>query len=47
MKPSYQIVDRKDSQGFAKYLAQNGQLLLPLVQLIEVSRMSFVGSSMC
>jgi uncharacterized protein (DUF433 family) len=30
MKPSYQIVDRKDSQGFARYLAQNGQLLLPL-----------------
>lgn len=36
MKPSFQIVDRKDSQGFTKYLAKNGQLLLPLVELIEV-----------
>ncbi len=40
MKPLYQIVDRKDSQGFARYLAQNGQLLLPLVELIETSRMA-------
>jgi len=40
MKPSYQIVDVKDSQGFARYLAQNGQLLLPLVELIEASRMA-------
>jgi transposase-like protein len=40
MKPSYQIVDRKDSQGFARYLAKNGQLLLPLVELIEASRMA-------
>jgi transposase-like protein len=39
MKPSYQIVDRKDSQGFARYLAKNGQLLLPLVELLETSRM--------
>jgi hypothetical protein len=28
LKPSYQIVDRKDSQDFARYLAPNGQLLL-------------------
>jgi transposase-like protein len=40
MKPSYQIVDRKDSQGFARYLAKNGQLLLPLVEMIEASRMA-------
>ena len=40
MKPSYQIVDRKDSQGFARYLAKNGQLLLPLVELLETSRMA-------
>jgi putative transposase len=40
MKPSYQIVDRKDSQGFARYLAKNGQLLLPLVELLEASRMA-------
>lgn len=36
----YQIVDRKDSQGFARYLAKNGQLLLPLVELLEASRMA-------
>jgi putative transposase len=40
MKPSYQIVDRKDSQGFARYLTKNGQLLLPLVEMIEASRMA-------
>jgi putative transposase len=40
MKPSYQIVDRQDSQGFARYLAKNGQLLLPLVELLEASRMA-------
>jgi len=40
MKPSYQIVDRKDSQVFARYLAKNGQLLLPLVEMIEASRMA-------
>lgn len=40
MKPSYHIVDRKDSQGFARYLAKNGQLLLPLVELLEASRMA-------
>ncbi|MCH5377581.1 MAG: hypothetical protein JJ992_26790 [Planctomycetes bacterium] len=40
MKPSYQIVERKDSRGFARYLAKNGQLLLPLVELLETSRMA-------
>ena len=40
MKPSYQIVDVKDSRGYAKYLAQNGQLLLALVELLEASRLA-------
>jgi putative transposase len=40
MNASYQIVDRKDSRGFARYLAKNGQLLLPLVELIEASTMA-------
>jgi hypothetical protein len=40
MKSSYQIVDVKDSRGYAKYLAQNGQLLLPLVELLEASRLA-------
>lgn len=40
MKPSYQIVDVKDSRSYAKYLAKHGQLLLPLVELIEASRLA-------
>lgn len=40
MKSSYQIVDIKDSRGYAKYLAPNGQLLFPLVELIEASRLA-------
>jgi hypothetical protein len=32
-------VDRKDSKGFARHLAKNGQLL-PLVEFIETSRMA-------
>jgi len=40
MKSSYQIVDVKDSRSYAKYLAQNGQLMLPLVELIEASRLA-------
>jgi hypothetical protein len=45
MKPSYQIVDVKDSQGYAKYLAKNGQLLLPLVELPEASRLASMSLS--
>jgi len=33
-------VDRKDSQGFAQYLAQNGRLSLPLAELLETFRMA-------
>jgi transposase-like protein len=40
MQPSYQIVNVKDSRDYAKYLAKNGQLLLPLVELIETSRLA-------
>ncbi|MBM4295211.1 MAG: hypothetical protein FJ126_09960 [Deltaproteobacteria bacterium] len=40
MNPSYQIVDVKDSRVYAKCLAKNGQLLLPLVELIEASRLA-------
>jgi len=36
----YQIVDRKDNKGFARHLAKNGQLFLPLVELIETSRLA-------
>ena len=40
MKKSYRIVTRKDSKALAEYLARNGQLLLPMVELIEASRMA-------
>jgi len=33
--PVYQIADRKDSRALTEYLAQNGQLLRPMVKLIE------------
>ena len=40
MKKSYRIVTHKNSRGLADYLARNGQLLLPMVELIEASRMA-------
>ncbi len=40
MKKSYRIVTHKDTQGLAEYLARYGQLLLPMVELIEASRMA-------
>lgn len=40
MKESYRIVTSKDSQKLAEYLAQSGQLMLPMVELIEASRMA-------
>jgi len=33
-KEDYQILDRKDSRKLAEYLSQDGQLLLPLLELI-------------
>jgi len=33
-KENYQILDRKDSRKLAEYLSQDGQLLLPLLELI-------------
>ena len=41
MKTDYQIVDRKDSsRQLAKFLAENGQVLMPMVELIESAQMS-------
>ena len=40
MKRSYRIVTHKNSRGLADYLARNGQFLLPMVELIESSRMA-------
>ena len=40
MKKSYRIINRKDSEALKDYLVANGQLLLPMVELIEASRMA-------
>lgn len=40
MRKSYSIVNQKDSQSIARYFARHGQALLPLVDLIEASRLA-------
>lgn len=41
MKKDYQIVDRKDdTRQLAKFLAENGQVLMPMVELIESAQIS-------
>jgi transposase-like protein len=40
MKQSYQIVDRSNSQELAGFLSHQGQFLLPMVELIEQSRLA-------
>ena len=37
---AYRIVSRDDSQSLAEYLTENGQILLPMVELIEGARMA-------
>ena len=37
---AYRIVKRSDSQLLREYLTENGQILLPIVDLIEGSRMA-------
>lgn len=37
---AYRIVSRSDSRSLAEYLTENGQILLPMVELIEGSRMA-------
>ena len=37
---AYRIVNRDDSQLLTEYLTENGQILLPMVELIEGSRMA-------
>ena len=37
---AYRIVNREDSRSLAEYLTESGQLLLPMVELIEGSRMA-------
>src|SRR5260370_10098650 len=41
MKRDYQIVDRKDdTRQLAKFIAANGQVLMPMVELIENAQIS-------
>ena len=41
MKTDYQIVERKDNtRQLAKFLAENGQVLMPMVELIETAQLS-------
>ena len=40
MKQVYQIASKKDSKQLASFLAQNGQALLPMVDLIEQAQMA-------
>ena len=40
MTPVYQIADRKDSRALSQYLAKNGQLLLPMVELISSAQLA-------
>jgi len=40
VSPVYQIADRKDSRALSQYLAQNGQLLLPMVELISSAQVA-------
>lgn len=40
MKPSYQIVDQNQTRQLARFFAENGQAILPMVELVEQSRMA-------
>ena len=37
---AYRIVDRSNSQLLREYLTKNGQILLPMIELIEGSRIA-------
>ena len=40
MRRSYRIIDRKDNKKLTEYFIENGQLLMPMVELIEASRLA-------
>lgn len=40
MKESYQIVGKKETRELAEFLVENGQMLVPMVELVEQSRMA-------
>ena len=39
-KTDYQIVDQKESRKWAEFLSKEGQLLLPLLELITQAEMA-------
>ena len=40
MKRDHQVIDRKDSKNLARFLSQEGQLLLPMLELITQAEMA-------
>ena len=40
MKEEYQITDRRDSRALARFLSDEGQALLPMLELIEQAEMA-------
>ena len=40
MEKRYHIVGKENTQDLGKFLARNGQVLLPMVELIEQSKLA-------
>ncbi len=40
MSKEYQVLEKKNSRDLARYLASNAQIILPMVELIEQSKMA-------
>ena len=40
MEKPYHIIGKKETQELAKFLVKNGQALLPMVELIEQSKLA-------
>ena len=40
MKQGYQVADRRDSRALSEFLSKDGQLLLPLLELIEKAELA-------
>lgn len=40
MSKEYQIADQKDSKALTEFLSQHGQMLLPMMELIEQAQLA-------
>ena len=40
MKRGYQVLTQKETRAMGEWLAKNGQLLLPMMELIEASQVA-------